>query len=100
MSFGGSVWAMITSLKNNRQLLTSLRNRRRYAMQHHAEPKKIQKSKDRKAIDPKIIEEIKAKNKAAYQRSLRKRYWLAFIFVCIAIALFYYLFAFLEVIPI
>jgi ABC-type microcin C transport system permease subunit YejB len=63
MSFGGSVSAMITSLKNNRQLLTSLRNRRRYAMQHHTEPKKFQKSKDRKAIDPKLLKKLRQKIK-------------------------------------
>lgn len=79
MSFGGHVSGMISSLKNNSAMLNRLKERRDYAMAHHAE-KKIKEKLQDKEYDPKMIAKLKEEAIQEYKaEKLRHRLIVLFV---------------------
>jgi len=97
MSWGGSVAAMISSLKNNRLALSSNRERRKRAMAHHAE-KKIRENLKDKEYDPKIIQQIREEAEIEFKAELRIQKVVILGIIMAAIIFFSWLFSFLKVV--
>jgi len=97
MSFGGHVFAMINSLKNNRRILSPLKERRKYAMEHHAEEKVREKLKDTPR-DPKVVAQIREEAIREYKAELRIQKVIILGIIILAIITFSYLFSFITVI--
>lgn len=97
MSFGGHVSTMISSLRNNRRLLSPLKQRRKYAMEHHAEEKVREKLKDQ-VRDPRMVAKIREEAIREFKAELRIQKVIILGIIILAIITFSYLFSFLSVI--
>lgn len=93
---GGFIAGMANSLKNNRQLLRTNKDRRKYAMEHHAE-KKVHSPLKRPRIDPlklrKLVNKIRSQ---AHEDHKKQRLVLIFI-LFITMLFFGFLYVFMGI---
>lgn len=87
MSFGGHISAMISSLRNNRELLKRLKERRSYAYNHGMEAKKRKYLKI-KSYPQKIIESIKNKSRKEYLFEVKRERIIIFSIVVFGLIVF------------
>lgn len=87
MSFGGHISAMISSLRNNRELLKRLKERRDYAYNHGMEAKKRKHLKT-KPYPQKIIESIRNKSRKEYLYEIKRERILIFSVIVLGLIVF------------
>lgn len=93
---GGFIAGMASSIKNNRQLLRANKDRRKYAMEHHAEDK-IHAPLKRPKVNPFKLRKLRARIRTEANKDHKKQRMVLIFISIIALAFFVFLFIFLGV---